>query len=469
MNLRATLRSLANRNFRLFFFGQSVSLIGTWMQQIAMQWQIFLLTEKQGQDHQSDAAFWLGMVGFASQIPAFFLAPVAGVLVDRWNRHRLIIVTQALAMIQAFVLAYLIYTGRINVAWIMVLSVLMGLINAFDMPGRQAFLLEMLDNKEDLSNAIALNSSMFNGARLVGPALAAALLTIISPAVCFFANGVSFLAVIAALLAMRVQPRPFPTVRQPLYHGLREGFSYTFGFAPIRSILLMVGLVSGAGMSYAVLLPIIATQDLGGEAGMFGMLTIAAGVSALDRGAHLPGGPHLGPRIGTLDHDRAGNRRAGVDRLLVLEDSIVVDGAAGRGRLFVHGADGGEQHRRADHCGRRQTRSRNELLHDGVHGLVAARQFAVRLSSGGVLRSGQRYSYRRCRLCGGVAPVLPVFPTTAGAYSPHLCPHGHPAGNGVRRLPGHRAAVAGTGRGTEKTAGGIKVAPRFCAQVFGPE
>ncbi len=287
MNLRQTLRALSHRNFRLFFAGQSISLIGTWMQQVAMQWQIFLLTRKEGEAHQPDAAFWLGMVTFASQIPAFFLAPVAGVLVDRWNRHRLIIATQTLAMIQAFVLAWLTYANQINVAWIMALSVLMGLINAFDMPGRQAFLLEMLDNKEDLSNAIALNSSMFNGARLVGPALAAALLTIVGTTVCFFANGVSFLAVIAALLAMRVRPREIPAVRQPLYHGMREGFAYTFGFPPIRAILLMVGLVSGAGMAYAVLLPIIATQDLGGEAGMFGMLTIAAGCGALAGAIYL--------------------------------------------------------------------------------------------------------------------------------------------------------------------------------------
>src|SRR5579872_2090754 len=133
MNLRQTLRALSHRNFRLFFAGQSISLIGTWMQQVAMQWQIFLLTRKEGEAHQSDAAFWLGMVTFASQIPAFFLAPVAGVLVDRWNRHRLIIATQTLAMIQAFVLAWLTYANQINVAWIMALSVLMGLINAFDM------------------------------------------------------------------------------------------------------------------------------------------------------------------------------------------------------------------------------------------------------------------------------------------------------------------------------------------------
>lgn len=281
MNLSQTLRALAHRNFRLFFMGQGVSLIGTWMQQVALQWVVYQLKKVDGQQEQPQAAFWLGLVTFASQIPAFFLAPVAGVFVDRWNRHRLIILTQTLAMLQAFLLAALTLSHTIDIYWIMALSVLMGLINAFDMPGRQAFMTEMLDNKEDLSNAIALNSSMFNGARLVGPALAAMLLVAVGSGVCFLLNAVSYFAVLAALLSMRITPRTIATVRPPLYRGLSEGFAYVFGFAPLRNILLLVALMSLAGISYTVLLPIIATQVLHGKELLFGILTIAGGCGAL--------------------------------------------------------------------------------------------------------------------------------------------------------------------------------------------
>jgi MFS family permease len=287
MPLTHTFRALAHRNFRLFFAGQTVSLIGTWMQQVAMSWVVYELTRGSDQGGQDPSAYWLGVVGFASQVPSFFLAPVAGVLVDRWNRHRLIILTQALAMVQAFVLAGLTFSGLVTVGWIVALSVVLGLINAFDMPARQAFLTEMIDTKDDLANAIALNSSMFNGARLVGPALAAALLAAVGAAVCFLVNGLSYVAVLAALLAMRVPPRRSPPARKHLYHGLREGFAYVFGFAPIRAILLLVGLVSMAGMSYSVLLPLVAGKTLHGGAGTFGLLTTAAGFGALAGAVYL--------------------------------------------------------------------------------------------------------------------------------------------------------------------------------------
>jgi MFS family permease len=291
MDFRLLLRALTHRNFRLFFAGQSISLIGTWMQQVAMSWVVYVLTRNEDQPGQDISAYWLGVVGFASQIPAFFLAPVAGVLVDHWNRHRLIILTQTLAMIQAFVLAGLTLTGLLSrsedIVWLVALSVLLGLINAFDMPARQAFLTEMIDNKEDLGNAIALNSSMFNGARLVGPALATAILYVTSAGICFLANAVSYLAVLAALFAMHVSARPRKSRRRRLYHDLREGFAYSFGFGPIRSILLLIGLVSMAGMSYTVLMPLVATQVLHGDKGTFGLLTIAAGLGALTGAVYL--------------------------------------------------------------------------------------------------------------------------------------------------------------------------------------
>jgi MFS family permease len=287
MALGQTLRALAHRNFRLFFFGQSVSLIGTWMQQVATAWVVYLLTRQEDQSHQDVSAQWLGWVNFAGQVPTFFLAPVAGVLVDHWNRHRLIILTQALAMVQALVLAAMALDDPSVLPWILVLSVMLGLINAFDMPARQAFLTEMIDNREDLGNAIALNSSMFNGARLVGPALAATLLAIVGARVCFLFNGISYLAVIAALLAMRVSPRQLQPGKKRLFQGLREGFAYAFGFAPIRNMLLLIAMVSLASMAYSVLMPLIATQVLGGDSWTYGLLTISSGTGALTGAVYL--------------------------------------------------------------------------------------------------------------------------------------------------------------------------------------
>jgi MFS family permease len=272
------LRALGHRNFRLFFAGQTVSLIGTWMQQLALSWQVFLLTK---------SALWLGIVGFSGQIPAFFLAALAGIVADRHNRHRLLVLTQTLMMVQAFVLALLAWTLDLEMigtwpgVWmILVLSLFLGVVNVFDMTGRQAFLTDMVEGREDLANAIALNSSMVNGTRLVGPALAGFVLAQTSVAVCFLANGISYITVIAALLSMRVKPHERPK-HAPLLQGLREGFVYAFGFRPIRALLLLLALVSLMGLSYTVLLPIFADRIIGGGATTLGLLSAASGVGAL--------------------------------------------------------------------------------------------------------------------------------------------------------------------------------------------
>jgi MFS family permease len=279
MIARQTLRALAHRNFRLFFAGQSVSLVGTWMQQVAMAWLVYELT---------GSAWWLGVVGFAGQVPSLFVSPVAGVLVDRHDRRRTVLLTQTLAMLQAFALAALELTGAIRVWHVVALGGFIGLVNAVDMPARQAFLTEMVPRREDLGNAIALNSSMFNGARLVGPALAALVLARAGAGVCFLLNGLSFLAVLASLAAMRVPPRdPEARPRGPLGRGLREGFAYAFGFAPIRSLLLLLAVVSTAGMAYQVLLPVVATELLGGREATYGLLTAASGVGALAAAVYL--------------------------------------------------------------------------------------------------------------------------------------------------------------------------------------
>jgi MFS family permease len=270
--IRTLLRALRSRNFRLFVAGQSVSLVGTWMQAVAMSWLVYRLT---------GSAFLLGVVGFTSQIPTFLLAPVAGVLADRWNRRRLLIATQALAMLQAAVLAAAVLTGVVQVWHIILLSLLLGIVNAFDIPVRQSFVVEMVSHREDLGNAIALNSSMVQGARLIGPTIAGLLVASVGEGVCFILNSVSYLAVLLALVAMKLGPSPRHGIqRRRVLHELREGFDYSFGFGPIRSILLLVALVSLTGMPYTVLVPVFAKEILHGGAHTFGYLMTAGGCGA---------------------------------------------------------------------------------------------------------------------------------------------------------------------------------------------
>src|SRR5665648_800551 len=243
--LKNIFRSLQYRNFRLFFGGQSISLIGTWIQRIAMPWLVYSLT---------DSTFLLGVVGFAGQIPTFLLAPFAGVLTDRLNRYHILIVTQILAMIQALILAFLFFIGKIEVWHIIFLSVLLGCINAFDIPARQSFVVEMVEKKEDLGNAIALNSSMVNGARLLGPSIAGVLIAFTGEGICFLLNGLSYLCVILSLILMKVKSQKRKIQNPNLLKEIKEGFSYTFGFAPIKSIILLLGLISLMGMPYTCLL-----------------------------------------------------------------------------------------------------------------------------------------------------------------------------------------------------------------------
>ncbi len=267
-----TLRSLQHRNYRLFFLGQGISLIGTWMQQIALSWLVYRI---------SNSVFLLGIVGFASRIPTFLLAPIAGVLADRWNRHHLVIIVQSLAMMQAFVLAFLVLTGMVTIWHIILLGLFLGCINSFDIPVRQSFVLDMLEKEEDLGNAIALNSSLVNGARLLGPSVAGILIAAVGEGMCFLINGLSYIAVIVALFAMRITRRQTRRDGANFLHTLKEGFSYTFGFAPIRDILLLLALVSLMGMPYVTLMPVFARDLLHGSSHTFGFLMGAAGIGAL--------------------------------------------------------------------------------------------------------------------------------------------------------------------------------------------
>jgi len=265
-------RSLRYRNYRLFFYGQSISLIGTWIQRITVPWLVYRLT---------GSVFLLGLVGFAGQIPTFLVSPFAGVLIDRWNRHKILVITQILALIQALVLALLFYEKSISVWHIAILSVFLGIINAFDMPARQSFVVDMIEKKEDLGNAIALNSSMVNSARLIGPSIAGILISLTGEGMCFMINAISYVFVIAFLLMMKITPRKIEVQDTNAFQKFKEGFTYTFGSLPIRYIILLLALVSLMGMPYTVLMPVFAKTILHGGSHTFGFLMGATGVGAL--------------------------------------------------------------------------------------------------------------------------------------------------------------------------------------------
>jgi len=265
-------RSLRYRNFRLFFAGQSLSLIGTWMQNVAMSWLVYRLT---------GSAFILGLVSFANQIPILLLSPVAGVLADRRSRRRIILTTQSLAMVQSLALATLALSGAIQVWHVLLLAVFLGTVNAFDIPARQAFLVQLVHGPEDLANAIALNSSMFNAARLVGPAVAGVLIGLIGEGYVLLINGVSYVFVLSALLAMRVTTPPLRRRRAPALLQVVQGFRYATRFTPIRALLTLLAVINLVAIPYIVLLPIFATEVLGGDARTLGFLMSAAGSGAL--------------------------------------------------------------------------------------------------------------------------------------------------------------------------------------------
>ena len=277
--LKSIFRSLRYRNYRLFFSGQSLSLIGTWVQRIAIPWLVYRLT---------DSAFLLGFVGFAGQIPTFILAPFAGVLTDRLNRYHIMIVSQILSMIQALTLALLYFTNTIEVWNVLLLSVIQGCINAFDTPARQSFVIEMVEDKNDIGNAVALNSSMFNGARLVGPSIAGILIASLGEGACFLINGISYIFVVISLLLMKVKPQEKKKVKDTnIIKEFKEGFTYTFGFPPIRSIIILLTLISLMGMPFSVLMPIFAKDIFHGGSHIFGFLMGASGVGALIGAAYL--------------------------------------------------------------------------------------------------------------------------------------------------------------------------------------
>ena len=271
-NLKFLVRALNSRNFRLFFFGQAASLIGTWMQQIAMRWLVYRLTKSE---------LMLGVVGFVSDIPLFLLVPFAGVLADRLKRHQILFVTQVLAAIQAAVLALLVITDSVAVWHVVVLGGILGIISAFDITARQAFIVDMIENREDLPNAIALNSFIFNGALLIGPAVAGILIAAVGEGLCFAINSLSYLTVLGALLLMKIPEKKFTASALSFSAAIIEGAAYTFASMPIRSILIFVAVVSFVAASYPLLMPVYAEDILQGGPRVFGYLMSATGVGAL--------------------------------------------------------------------------------------------------------------------------------------------------------------------------------------------
>lgn len=277
-DLKNIFRALRNPNYRLFFFGQGISLVGSWMQQIALAWLVYRLT---------GSAFLLGLVGFISQAPAFFTSPFAGILADRYPHQKALIITQTCLLLQAGLLAFLVLTNRVTVNHIIVLSIFFGLVAGFDIPFRQAFTIEMVDNKEDLGNAIALNSSIFNAARLIGPTVAGILIASVGEGVCFLINAVSSVPVIISFFLMKIPKREVKKGPIKLSRELKEGFMYVLYFPPLRHILFLLGLVSFLGTPYQILMPVFAKDIFHGGPKTLSLLVAAAGAGALIGAVYL--------------------------------------------------------------------------------------------------------------------------------------------------------------------------------------
>lgn len=266
------LRALNYKNYRLFFGGQSISLVGMWMQSIAMSWLVYRLT---------NSPILLGIIGFVNQIPSFILSPIAGVYADRWSRRSMLIGTQSLLMLQSLTLAWLVISGAVAVWHLVSLALFSGIINAFDAPARQSFVVDMIEHKNDVGNAIALNSAIFNGSRLIGPPLAGLIITATGEGICFLINGLSYIAIIFALMVMHINPRKLAVQNTRIFQELKDGFTYVYNHSPIRSLLILVALVSLVGMPYVVLMPIFAKEILGGGPSTLGFLMASSGVGAL--------------------------------------------------------------------------------------------------------------------------------------------------------------------------------------------
>jgi MFS family permease len=278
--IRNIFSSLHARNYRLYFIGQGISLIGTWMQNIALSWLVYRLT---------GSVFLLGLVGFTSQIPTFVLSPLTGVLTDRYNRHRIMVMAQVFFMLQALTMALLVLFNLIQVWHIIMLSLVFGIISAFDAPARQSLVVDLIDKPDDLGNAIALNSSLFNGARLIGPAIAGIIIALVGEGICFLLNAISYIAVIYALVQIKIPAKTIIEKTPNLRKSLSEGVKYTFQSVPIRTLLTLLAILSLVGLPFIVLLPAYAKEILHGGSDTLGFLMSALGAGALTGAIYLAG------------------------------------------------------------------------------------------------------------------------------------------------------------------------------------
>jgi MFS family permease len=269
--LSSAFRALSNRDYRLFFFGQGVSLIGTWMQNIAASWLIYKLT---------DSEFMLGIASFLGLIPVLILSPLAGVFSDRFNRRKILITVQIMSMLQAFAYAAITITGIVQVWQALTLSCILGIINSFEMPVRQAFVVEMVKDRSDLTNAIALNSLIFNASRFIGPAIAGIITAALGPGICFLINGISYIAVISAFLSMNPHSNKIDKTNNNIFSDMKEGLFYCFNFIPIRYLLILVSIISLFGMTFPLLLPVFAVKVFNGGSHTFGILVSSIGAGA---------------------------------------------------------------------------------------------------------------------------------------------------------------------------------------------
>ena len=376
------------------------------------------------------SSFLLGVISFAGQIPTFLLAPLAGVWVDRWDRRRVLLVTQFLAAVQSLLLAGLTLSGRITISEIVWLSVFQGVINAFDMPARQSFLVQMVDGRTDLGNAIALNSTMVNGARLLGPALAGITIAAVGEGYCFLIDGLSYFAVIASLLAMKIEGRAVSKSAASMLAQLKEGWTYVSTFAPIRTVMVLFAIISFMGVPYTVLMPVFATKILHGGPHTLGFLMGAAGVgsiiSALSLAARksVRGLYRVIPTMAALFG--GGLIAFSFSRNYWL--SLALMGVTGFGMMQQFAA---QQHRNPNHCRRGQTRPGDELLDDGVHGRESLRQPARGKPCAGDRRAGNGVALRR-RLRRRRRVVLVSTTEIAAGHPPDLSAARHPAGRAGR-------------------------------------
>ncbi len=280
MNLKRIFTSLHSRNYRLYFFGQGVSLIGTWMQHVALSWLVYRLT---------GSVFLLGLIGFTSQIPTFILSPFLGVVTDRHNRLKLMIFAQFLFLLQALAMTLLVMFDVIQVWQIIALSLVFGVITAIDAPTRHSLVVDLIDKPEDLGNAIALNSAIFNASRLIGPAIAGIAIAMVGEGICFLMNTLSFVAVIYALLSIKLPPKKVVSSSNSFKKSFTEGFQYTFRSMPIRTLIIHLSILSLMGISFIVLLPAYAKEILGGGAETLGFLMSALGAGALTGALYMAG------------------------------------------------------------------------------------------------------------------------------------------------------------------------------------